>query len=218
MFENLSFEQIMEAFLETFFMTLTTGFFVLILGFLLGYSLYKTEEKKMFIYKIINIISSVARSIPFIILIILMLPVTNGLFNFIFGQDQRLLFNWQGAVPALVISATPFYARLVHHAFKEVSSGTKEMLNSIGATGKTTLRIITGEAMPSLVAGFTTTIVTLIGFSSAAAIIGAGGLGYLATRERNHFGYVIIATSLILLLVFLTQAIGDFAVRKINKR
>ena len=121
-------------------------------------------------------------------------------------------------MPALVVSATPFYARLFHNSLKEVSRGTKEMLVSFGANAKTTLKVIVSEAMPSLVAGFTTTVVTLIGFSSAAAIIGAGGLGVLASRERNHLGIVLIATALILVLVFIVQAVGDFIFKKINKR
>lgn len=218
MFKNINFEEVLTSFNETFLMTLVTSALVLVLGLLLGYALYKTEEKKMFIYKILNIFSSVARSIPFIILIILLLPFTNVLFKFLFGSESRLLFNWQGAVPALVISATPFYARLVHSSLKEVSSGTKEMLLSVGASSKKSSMIIIGEAMPSLVSGFTTTVVTLIGFSSAAAIIGAGGLGDLANRERNNIGVVIIATVLILILVFAVQAIGDFLVKKIDKR
>ena len=108
--------------------------------------------------------------------------------------------------------------RSVQSSLKEVSSGTKEMLLSVGASSKKSSLIIIGEAMPSLVSGFTTTVVTLIGFSSAAAIIGAGGLGDLANRERNNIGVVIIATVLILILVFAVQAIGDFLVKKIDKR
>lgn len=218
MFKNINWENVYNAFLETFLMSLLTGLFVLILGLLLGYLLYKTEEKNNLFYKIINFISSVARSIPFIILIILMLPVTHGLFNFIFGEGHRLLFNWPGAVPALIISATPFYAKLVQNSLKEVPKETKLMLTSLGANNKTIFRLVFNEAMPSLVAGFTTTMVTLIGFTSSAAIIGAGGLGDLANRERNHTGIVLIATILILLLVFITQIVGDFIGKKLDKR
>lgn len=218
MFDKINIYDISSSFNETFLMTLVTSIFVLILGLCLGYALYKSEKKNNLIYKVLNIVSSVGRSIPFIILIILLLPFTDSLFKILFGEDSRLLFNWPGAVPALVISATPFYARLVHSSLKEVSSGTKEMLLSLGASQKRTFIVIVSEALPSLVAGFTTTVVTLIGFSSAAAIIGAGGLGDLAYRERNNTGIVIIATFLILVLVFLVQAVGDLLVKKIDKK
>lgn len=215
---NLNYEEIKNAFLETFLMSVTTGIIVFVLGLLLGYLLYFTKEKNKIIYKILDIITSIARSIPFIILIILILPLTNALFNFIFGSDQRLLFSWQGAVPALVISATPFYARLVLNSLNEVESGKKEMLTSFGASNKEIRQIMFSEAMPSLVAGFTTTLVTLIGFTSMAAIIGAGGLGDLAARERNKTPVVLIATALILILVFIVQIGGDFIAKKIDKR
>lgn len=218
MFNNIRWDAVFEAFKETTLMTLVTSILVLLLGLLLGYALYKTEERKLKVYRLLNIISSIGRSIPFIILIILLLPFTNALFKILFGSESRLLFNWQGAVPALVISATPFYARLVHSSLKEVPAGTKEMLISLGASNKKSREIIFTEAAPSLIAGFTTTVVTLIGFSSAAAIIGAGGLGDLANRERNNIGVVIIATVLILLLVFIVQALGDYLVKRIDRR
>lgn len=218
MFKNLNLIDIKDSFFETLLMTLFTSLFVLVLGLILGYFLYKSEKTNKITYKILNIFTSVTRSIPFIILIILMLPLTHFLFNIIFGKDQRLLFNWQGAVPALVISATPFYARLVYFSLKEVPWGIKEMLDSLGASSFVKLKVIVNEAMPSLIAGFTTTVVTLIGFSSAAAIIGAGGLGDLAARERNNTLMVVIATVLILLFVFIVQAVGDLIFKKINKK
>ncbi len=218
MFKDIRWETIKDAFLETFLMNLVTGIFVLIFGLLLGFLLYKTKDKNKITYKVANFLTSTFRSIPFIVLIILMLPVTNSIFNFLFGSDQRLLFNWQGAVPALIISATPFYARLVENSLNEVPNETKEMLMSLGAKETTIFRYIFSEAMPSLLAGFIQTLVTLIGFSSAAAIIGAGGLGDLASRERNHTGIVLIATALILLLVFIIQNTGDYIKNKLDKR
>lgn len=218
MFKDINYTEILEAFKETLFMSLTTSIIVFVLGLILGYLLYYTKDRHKITYKILDIFSSVGRSIPYIILIILLLPFTNVLFNFMFGKDSRLLFSWQGAVPALVISATPFYARLVFNSLSEVNLGTKEMLISFGANNKQIRKIIFSEAMPSLVAGFTTTVVTLIGFTSMAAIIGAGGLGDLAARERNKTIVVIIATALILLLVFTVQFLGDLIVKKIDKR
>src|SRR5690625_3073640 len=215
---NINFNEVKDAFLETFLMTITTSVIVFVLGLILGYLLYFTKEKNKTVHKLLDIFTSVVRSIPFIILIILMLPLTNALFNLLFGSNQRLLFSWQVAVPALVISATPFYARLVYNSLNEIDSGTKEMLISFGASNKEIRKIMFSEAMPSLIAGFTTTVVTLIGFTSMAAIIGAGGLGDLAARERNKTVVVLIATILILLLVFIVQYIGDLIVKKIDKR
>lgn len=215
---NIDYSEVKDAFFETFLMTITTSIIVFVLGLLLGYFLYYTKDKNKITHKILDLFTSIARSIPFIILIILILPLTNSLFKLIFGENQRLLFSWQGAVPALVISATPFYARLVFNSLNEISSGTKEMLVSFGANNKEIRKIMFSEAMPSLIAGFTTTVVTLIGFTSMAAIIGAGGLGDLAARERNNTVVVLIATILILLLVFIVQYIGDLIVKKIDKR
>lgn len=218
MFNKIILNQIKDAFLETLFMTITTGIIVFFLGLLLGYLLYYTKDKNKIAHKILDITSNISRSIPFIILIILLLPFTNFLYNFIFGSSQRLLFSWQGAIPALVISATPFYARLVYNSLNDISYNKKEMLMSLGANNKQIRKIIFSEAMPSLIAGFTTTIVTLIGFTSMAAIIGAGGLGDLAARERTKTPIVLVATILILLLVFTVQFIGDYIYKKIDKR
>lgn len=218
MFKDIDYIEILNALKETVLMSLVTSIFVLALGLLLGYALYKSENRRMWLYKILNTISNIARSIPFIILLLLLMPFTHTLFNFLFGSDQRLLFNWPGAVPALIVSATPFYARLVHNSLKEIPEGTKEMLISIGASDKLQTKVILTEALPSLIAGFTQTVVTLIGFTTAAAVIGAGGLGDLAFRERNKIVVVLIATVLTLLIVFIVQFTGDMLYKKIDKR
>ncbi|MBI9009193.1 MAG: ABC transporter permease subunit [Tenericutes bacterium] len=217
--DHIFWDLFFEALQETLFLVFGTGLFVLVIGLIIGFFLYASEENSIMknslstkvFHRVLATVNDVARSIPFIILLILLIPFTRSIMGTMLGA--------KAALPALIISASPFFARVVHMALKEVPRETLEAANSLGASTKTIVYIVFKEAMSSLVTGYTLTLVTLVGFMSAAAVIGAGGLAYLA-YEYGKFGnndqlmYLSIFT--ILFIVFIIQITGDFIARKIN--
>jgi D-methionine transport system permease protein len=189
-----------------------------ILGILLGLLLFLTSKGSLwenkFFNTIIAVIVNVFRSIPFIILIILLLPFT----NFIIGS----MFGPKAALPALIIGAAPFYARLVEIALREIDRGVIEAAQAMGAKTRTIIfKVLLPESLPALISGITVTAIALIGYTAVAAAIGAGGLGALAYDQgfkRNENDVTFLATALILVIVFILQFIGDLATKKIDKR
>lgn len=210
-----------NALYETLYLVFFTGIFVLIIGLIIGFILYITESNNVLdippffrrLHSIIAIINDTARSIPFIILLIMIIPLTRAMVGTILGPTA--------ALPALIISASPFFARVVHMSLKEVSDDVIEALKSMGASKPTMIRIIFKEAIPSLISGFTLTLVTLVGFMAAAAVIGAGGLAYLA-YEYGKFGsnypLVYLSISTLLLIVFVIQFTGDYLSKLFNHK
>lgn len=128
----------------------------------------------------------------------------------------------KGALPALIIGASPFYARLVEIAMKEIDKGVIEAVQSMGANTFTLIRkVLIPESLPALVSGITVTAIALVGSTAIAGVIGAGGLGNLAylvgfTRAQNDV--ILVSTVLILVLVFAIQFIGDIITKRIDKR
>lgn len=210
-----------EALYETVYIIGITGVFVLLFGLIIGFTLYITSNPKItnqtkimkIIHRVIATTNDVFRSIPFIILLIMIIPFTRLLVGTMLGP--------KAAIPALIISATPFFARVVHMSLFEVSNDTLEAAQSMGASFKHLMYVIFKEALPSLVSGYTLTLITLIGFMSAAAVIGAGGLAFLA-YEYGKFGsnYILMYLSIftILALVFIIQIIGDKISRKLDHK
>lgn len=216
MFDNVRFDLLQDALIDTIYMTFVTLIFVLVFGFLIGYVLYLTESKKG-ILKVVNqllvFLTNIARSIPFLILMILIMPLTKQIIGTILGSSA--------AIPALVISATPFYARLVYQSLREIPKSIIEMLESLGKTTTQMTPILLKESLPGLISGLVITSVTLIGFTSISGVIGAGGLGHLAYQSgfvKNDQTMILLSTLTVLALVFLIQGIGDFVVKKIDKR
>jgi D-methionine transport system permease protein len=221
MLDARAIELYLDALFETLYLVFGTGIFVLVIGFIIGFILYATEPKSPFqlpkgfqvLHRIIASINDIARSIPFIILLIMMIPVTRAFVGTILGPTA--------ALPSLIISASPFFARVVHMALKEVTYESIEALKSMGATQRTTVRIIVKEALPALVSGYTLTLVTLVGFIAAAAVIGAGGLAYLAYeygKFGNNYPLMYLSIVTILLIVFVIQITGDVLSRALNHR
>ncbi|MCU0104916.1 ABC transporter permease subunit [Acholeplasma vituli] len=219
MFSNQDIENYLSALKETLFLTFGTGAFVLILGLIIGFLLYILENdafvkpslQRSLFYRILSVTNDVARSIPFILLLIMMIPVTRAIMGTMLGAE--------GALPALIVSASPFFARVVHNALKNVSNETIEALLSMGASKPTLVRIIFKEAFPQLVSGFTLTLVTLVGFMSAAAVIGAGGLAFLAYENGkfgNNYPLMYVAIFSLLLLVLVIQLVGDALSKLVN--
>ncbi|MEO1771227.1 MULTISPECIES: ABC transporter permease subunit [Enterococcus] len=217
-FDQLDPETFRQAIIDTLFMTITSMILVFIIGLLLGLALYtlgrnKTNGKSL-LYGIVSIIGNIFRSTPFMILMVLIIPFTKLLVGTMLGA--------KAAIPALVLSAAPFYARLVEIAFREVDSGVLEAADSMGASYLEIIyKVLIPESLPALISGITVTTITMIGFTAMAGAIGAGGLGALAWQEgyqRGNYTVTLLATVIILIIVFIVQGVGDFLAKKTDKR
>lgn len=217
-FTDMVWEKMWQATGETLYMTFISVIATFFFGIMLGLLLYLTAKGNMWENRIINGIVSafvnIFRSIPFIILIILLLPITTAILKTMLGANA--------ALPALILGAAPFYARMVEIALREINKGVIEAAQSMGASnGQIIFKVLLPEAMPALVSGITVTAIALVGYTAMAGVIGAGGLGNLAFMEgfqRNHMDVTVVSTILILIIVFIIQAIGDFITNRIDKR
>ncbi|ANU23830.1 methionine ABC transporter permease [Planococcus donghaensis] len=218
LFPNVDWENMWEATLETLYMTAISTLFTFIIGLALGILLFLTAPKQLWANKVVNWLTgafvNIFRSIPFIILIILLIPLTLLLMGTIRGPNA--------ALPALIIGSAPFYARMVLIALKEIDKGVIEAARSMGATTGTIIwKVLLPESKPALISGITVTAIALVGYTAMAGIIGAGGLGTLAFLDgfqRSREDVTLMATILILIIVFIIQYIGDLVTIKADKR
>jgi D-methionine transport system permease protein len=217
-FPNVNWDRMWEATNETLYMTGVSVLATFILGILLGLLLFLTSKGNIWENKLVNVIISafvnVFRSIPFIILIVLLIPFTKLIVGTMIGEDA--------ALPALIIGAAPFYARMVEIGLREIDKGVIEAAKSMGAKTSTIIyKVLLPESMPALVSGITVTAISLVSFTAMAGVIGAGGLGNLAYLEgfqRSRFDVTLMATIIILVIVFIIQLIGDLITTKLDKR
>lgn len=218
LFPHLRIDPLLNATWETLYMTGIAGLATLVLGIVLGVILFLTSRGQLLqnrtVYSLISVLVNVFRSIPFIILIVLLIPFTKSLIGTILGADA--------ALPALIVGAAPFYARLVEIGLREVDKGVIEAARSMGAKTSTIIfRVLLPESSPALVSGITVTLIALVSYTAMAGVIGAGGLGNLAYLEgfqRNHGDVTLVATLTILLIVFVIQFIGDTITATLDKR
>ncbi|MEP8645438.1 methionine ABC transporter permease [Enterobacter cloacae complex sp. SHL012] len=218
LFPHLKWDQLWSATQETLYMTALSGAATFVLGIVLGLALFLTARGGLFqnrtVYSVISIVVNVFRSIPFIILIVLLIPFTKTIVGTILGANA--------ALPALIVGAAPFYARLVEIALREVDKGVIEATRSMGARLSTLVfRVLLPESSPALVSGITVTLIALVSYSAMAGVIGAGGLGNLAYLEgfqRNHGDVTLVATVTILIIVFIIQFCGDAMTSLLDKR
>jgi D-methionine transport system permease protein len=218
LFPNVKWDKIVDATIETLYMTGVSVAATFVLGIILGLLLFLTSKGNIWENRLINsIISSfvnIFRSIPFIILIILLIPFTKAIVGSMLGANA--------ALPALIVGAAPFYARLVEIALREIDKGVIEAAKSMGArTTEIIWKVLLPESLPALVSGITVTAIALVGYTAMAGVVGAGGLGNLAYLEgfqRSNHDVTVVATVLILLIVFIIQFIGDYVTSKIDKR
>lgn len=218
LFPNVLWEDMWQATYDTLYMTVIASAATFILGLVVGIVLFLTSPNQLWANKLANFLTSslvnIFRSIPFIVLIILLIPFTKFMLGTIRGVNA--------ALPPLIIGAAPFYARMVLIALREIDKGVIEAAKSMGAKTSTIIwKVLIPESMPALISGLTVTAVTLVGYTAMAGIIGAGGLGNLAfidgfQRSRNDVTQV--ATVIILIIVFIIQWIGDTITTKIDKR
>ncbi len=215
---SIDMDELIQATIETFYMTLMALVGTVIFGILLGLLLYLTSRDGIWQNKLFNMITAVIvnvfRAIPFIILILLLFPFTDFLIGTIRGPNA--------ALPALIIGSAPFYARLVEIALKEVDKGVIEAAKAMGAKTRTIIfRVLLPESMPALMSGITVTAIALIGYTAMAGVIGAGGLGdyaYFFGFQRRDVDVVFVCTIIIVIIVFIFQFIGDFISNKLDKR
>lgn len=218
LFPHLKWDQLFAATQETLYMTALSGVATFVLGIALGLALFLTARGGLYqnrtLYSAISLIVNIFRSIPFIILIVLLIPFTKTLVGTILGANA--------ALPALIVGAAPFYARLVEIALREVDKGVIEASRSMGARLSTLIfRVLLPESSPALVSGITVTLIALVSYSAMAGVIGAGGLGNLAYLEgfqRNHSDVTLVATVTILVIVFIIQFCGDVITSLLDKR
>lgn len=211
-------EQLWQATLDTLYMTAFSGVLTFVLGLMLGAVLFMTSPGQMLanrlVYRGMSLVVNIGRAIPFIILLVLLIPFTKAVVGTILGVNA--------ALPALIFGTAPFYARLVEIAFREVDKGVIEATRSMGGGIWTVLlRVLIPESAPALVSGLTVTLIALVSYTAMAGAIGAGGLGHLAYLEgfqRNNRQVILVATAVILAIVFAIQFAGDRMTRALDKR
>lgn len=203
---------------QTLEMVIVSALFALVFGVPLGVLLVITRDaffsKHIVLHRGITLIVNVVRSIPFIILLVAITPITRIIVGTSIGTTAAM-------VP-LAISAIPFYARIVESAIKEVPSGLKEAAVSMGASPiQIILKVLLPESLAPLVRGITLTVITLIGYSAMAGAIGGGGLGDLAIRygyQRFEVNVMIWTVVVLIVMVQLVQWLGDYLEQSIVKR
>ena len=203
---------------ETLYMVFFSTLFSVILGLPLGGVLVISEKNHVWEHKMLNgvlgYIVNIMRSLPFIILIIAIFPLSRIIVGTAIGSTA--------AIVPLSIAATPFVARIVESSLKEVPWGIVEASLAMGATTKEIIfRVLIPEALPSLIMGLTLTIINLIGYSAMAGAIGGGGLGDLAIRygyQRFQTDVLIWTIIVLIIIVQVIQSSGNKISKKLDKR
>ncbi|MFZ4835669.1 methionine ABC transporter permease MetI [Rouxiella sp. Mn2063] len=204
--------------LETVIMTLTSGFFGFVLGLPIGVLLYVTRAGQIAenrnLYRVLSALVNVFRSIPFIILLVWMIPFT----RVIVGTSIGL----QAAIVPLTVGAAPFIARMVENAMLEIPSGLVEAARAMGASPLQIIRkVLLPEALPGLVNAATITLITLVGYSAMGGAVGAGGLGQIG-YQYGYIGYDATAMNtvlvLLVVLVYLIQLCGERIVKAVTHK
>jgi len=204
--------------LETLYMVFFSTVFSVLIGLPLGIILVITDKghigEKPLLNRVLGFLINIMRSLPFIILIIAIFPLSRFIVGTTIGSTA--------AIVPLSIAAAPFVARIIESSLKEVNYGVIEASISAGASNlQIILKVMIPEALPSLILGITMTVINIIGYSAMAGAIGGGGLGDLAIR----YGYqrfqedVLIATIIVLIIVVqIVQSIGNKLARRFDKR
>lgn len=209
---------LLEGTRDTLYMTLVSTLFGYVLGLPLGIVLAVTDKggirENKVVYKILDLISNILRSIPFLILLILVIPLTKLIVGKSYGSSATI-------VP-LVIAAAPFIGRMVESSIKEVDRGVIEAAQSMGAgTWQIIRKILIPEAKTSLLVGVTIAIGTILGYSAMAGVVGGGGLGDIAIRYgyyRYETGVMLVTIVILVALVQILQGMGMMISRKLDHR
>lgn len=199
--------ELAEATAQTLYMVLASTFFATLLGLPLGTMLFVTKriQPRPWIHSVLSLFVNMSRSIPFIILLVALIPIT----RIIAGTSIGI----HAAVVPLTLGAVPFFARLVSNIYQGLPSGLIETGLSMGATHSQMIRqILLPEATPALIQAITLTAITLVNYSAMAGTVGGGGLGDLAIRygyQRFDVSVMLITIAILILLVQILQKMGD---------
>ncbi|QAY78235.1 methionine ABC transporter permease [Sphingosinicella sp. BN140058] len=218
LFANIVWGDIGQATLDTLVMLGASLALTVALGIPLGVLLFLTADGQLAqsrgLNRLIGVLVNILRSVPFVILLIVMIPLT----LLIMGTSLGVA----GAIPPLVVGAAPFYARLVEGALREVPRVTIEATQAMGASRlQIVVKALLPEALPGLISGATVTAVALVSFTAMAGVVGAGGLGDLAIRygyQRFQTDVMLVTVALMVLLVQLLQFAGDRLARHFDHR
>jgi D-methionine transport system permease protein len=208
-FANIDWFEIWLATGDTLLMLGGSLLFTVLLGLPLGVLLFLCSPRQLLeqrgLYALLSLVVNILRSLPFIILLIVMIPFT----VLITGTSLGVA----GAIPPLVVGATPFFARLVETALREVDRGIIEATQAMGATTRQIIiNALLPEARPGIYAAITVTAITLVSYTAMAGVVGAGGLGDLAIRfgyQRFQTDVMVVTVILLLVLVQILQTVGD---------
>ena len=208
-----------EALWETMYVTILSTLFAIVIGLPLGMLLVAGDPKGIrpmpsLLMKIINVVINFLRSIPFLILIVVVIPLT----RLIVGTSVGTV----ASIVPLVVAAFPFVARLVESSLREVNPNIIETAQAMGATPmQILLRVMLPEAVPSLITNFTLAITTILGYTAMSGAIGGGGLGNIAIMiGYNRYKYAVLYAAVIVLviLVQVIQSFGTWLATKCDKR
>lgn len=218
MFGNEIVIMLLEGIRDTVYMTVASTFFGYVIGLPMGIALTVTDKDGLkpnaAIYRVLDVISNIVRSIPFLILLILLIPFT----RFVVGKS----YGSTATIVPLIICAAPYIARLVESSLKEVDKGVVEAAKSMGATNfQIVMHVLLVEGRTSIITGATIAMGTILGYSAMAGTVGGGGLGDIAVRYgyyRWQTDIMIITVILIIILFQLFQNVGMKIAAKMDKR
>lgn len=204
--------------LDTLYMVLVSTVFTVALGLPLGILLVVTDPRGLaprpVLHRVLDLVVNITRSFPFIILLVVVIPLTRALVGTTIGATA--------AIVPLSLAAIPFFARVAETGFREVERGLVEAAQSMGASvGQTVLKVLVPEALPSLVLGVSLTIISLVSYSAMAGAIGGGGLGDLAIRygyQRFQTEIMVVTVALLVVMVQGVQGLGNWLAARLTHR
>lgn len=218
MFDAATLEMLGVGIMETLFMTFASSFLSYLIGIPLGIILVVTDKEGICpvptVQKVLGLVINLLRSVPFIILLIMVIPLTRFLVGTTLGA--------KAVVPPLVIAAAPYVARMVESSFKEVDAGVIEAAKSMGAsTSQIIWKVLLPEAKPSLLVGAAISVTTILGYSAMAGFVGGGGLGAIAINYgyyRYQTDMMLITVAILVIIVQIIQETGMRMSRLSDKR
>ncbi|MDO5666827.1 MAG: methionine ABC transporter permease [Alcaligenaceae bacterium] len=217
-FQRVDWGLIGEATLDTLIMTGWSLFFTVLIGLPLGVYLFLCSERQLLankpIYQVLSLVVNVLRSVPFLILLIVLIPFT----RFVMGTALGV----PGSIPPLVVGAAPFFARLVENVLRELDPGISEACKAMGATPRQTVfYALLPEATTGVISAVVVTAITLIGYTAMSGVVGGGGLGDIAIRygyQRYQVEVMLITVVILVVMVQVIQMFGDRLVSKMNRK
>ena len=217
-FERVDWGLIGEATIDTLMMTGWSLLFTVVIGLPLGIYLFLCSDKQLLankpVYQVLSLVVNVLRSVPFLILLIVLIPFTRMIMGTALGVP--------GAIPPLVVGAAPFFARLVENMLRELDPGISEACKAMGATPRQTVfYALLPEATTGIISAVVVTAITLIGYTAMSGVVGGGGLGDIAIRygyQRYQVEVMLITVVILVLMVQVIQMLGDRLVLKMNRK